>query len=271
MIYVYIIVSAALIPILDNFFDILRESYSWWLVPLLFAAFFAVFVILHIAVAVISIALVNTKKPIGKATNYFRFMIKHGLPIVLRLAGVKIHTTGKDKVPEGRVLLVCNHRHDFDPAIIINELPDCRLGFIGKKEILTEMPFVAKAMHAFNCLPIDRENNREGVKTIVTAIKMIKDDVISVGVFPEGYTNLTKDPLLPLRNGVFKIALKAQVPIVICTLKGTPDIVKNMFRRKTDVYFDILDVITTEQLETLGTAEIGEIVSEKMIESITNK
>ena len=47
MIYAYLVISVALIPILNNFFEILRQPYSWWLVPVLIIGFFLGLVILH--------------------------------------------------------------------------------------------------------------------------------------------------------------------------------------------------------------------------------
>ena len=76
-------------------------------------------------------------------------------------------------------------------------------------------------------------------------------------VFPEGGTS--KSGLLqPFRNGAFKVAQKAGVPIVICALSNTKAILKNMFRRRTDVYLDVLDVIPASEVAALKTtAEIG--------------
>ena len=48
MFYLYLVLSAALIPVLNNFFEILRQPYSWWLVARRsFIAFFFGFVILR--------------------------------------------------------------------------------------------------------------------------------------------------------------------------------------------------------------------------------
>ena len=67
MLYVYLVASAALIPILDIFFDILKESYSWWLVPVLFIGFFLGFIILHLAVFAVSALIVNPNTGTGVA------------------------------------------------------------------------------------------------------------------------------------------------------------------------------------------------------------
>jgi len=183
------------------------------------------------------------------------------------MAGVRIHTEGLDKVPDNtRFLFVCNHLDNFDPVVILSVLPDAQLGFIGKKEIYEKMKFVSKAMHKLHGLPIDRENNREAAKTIIKAVNLIKEDKVSVGIFPEGYASTTGE-LLPMRNGAFKIAYKADVPVVVAAISGTKKIVKNMFRRRTDVYFDVLEVIPKETLHELNSSDLGDKVSALMLEA----
>ena len=90
--------------------------------------------------------------------------------------------------------------------------------------------------------------------------EFIKDDKASIAVFPEGRTNRTADPLLPYRCGVFKIAQKANVPIVICSLVNSRAILRNMFRKHTEVWLDVLDVIPAEELAGKTTIEVGERV-----------
>ena len=90
------------------------------------------------------------------------------------------------------------------------------------------------------------------------AIELLKQDQASIAVFPEGGTNRTEQTLLPFRNGTFKIAQKANVPIVICALTNSNAIKKNMFRRRTDVYLDVIDVLQPESFSAEKTLEIGE-------------
>ena len=200
MVGIYLVISAGLTLFLNNFFDILREPYSWWLVPVLVAGLTLCLILLHFLTVILMISATSLNKT-PKGTRLFRVLIKTGLPTVLKLAGINVETVGTEKLPEhGRILLVCNHQHDFDHVIIFHTFPDAHLSFIGKKDICTEMPFVARAMHLLECLFIDRENDREAAKTIVTAIKMLKNDETSIGLFPEGYTSKTGE-LQPLRNG----------------------------------------------------------------------
>ena len=167
-------------------------------------------------------------------------------------------------MPENtRVLVVCNHQHNFDPVIIVNSFPDAELSFIGKKEILTTMPFAARAMHLLECLYIDRENDREAAKTIIAAIKRIKNNEGSIALFPEGYVSKTCE-LQPLRNGSLKIALKSQVPVVVCVINGTRVMAKSLFRRRSTVQFRLLDVINPEDYAEMNTTQLGDIIHEKM-------
>ena len=124
---------------------------------------------------------------------------------------------------------------------------------------------VGKIMHKILCQPIDRENDRAALKTILKCIQLIKEDKVSIGVFPEGYTS--KDGKLHhFRSGVFKIAQKTGVPIVVCTIQNTRQIFKNLAKlKKTDVHLHLVDVIPAEALKGKSTAEISDMVYEMMI------
>lgn len=263
MLGIYIVISAALTVFLNNFFDILRQDYSWWLVIILTAGFTLGFIILHTLAIFIMIFTTNLNKP-PKGSEFFRFLIKTAIPYMLLAVRVKVDAKGTERLPnEGRMLVVCNHQHDFDPVIIYSVFPEAHLSFIGKKDIYETRPIVARAMHRMQCLPIDRENDREAAKTIIKAIKMLKEDVTSIGLFPEGYASKTGE-LLPLRNGSLKIALKSGVPIVVCVIDGMNGIHKRIFRQKSVVQFRLLDVIESQQYKDMNTAELGEIIHSQM-------
>lgn len=264
MFYFYLVASAALIPFLNIFFDILQHSYSWWLVPVLFIAFLLGFILLHAAVLFFSILPIKAMGVNHNVSRYYRALINATVSVLIKILRISVHTTGEDKIPEeGRFLVVCNHLDNIDPAVILHTFPHSDIAFIGKKEIYTKMPFVAKAMHTLNSLPIDRENDREAAKTIINATKLVKEDKVSFAIFPEGYTSKTQK-LLPMRNGAFKLAVKAGVPIVICTVLGTPQTVQHLFIKHSDIYFDILDVIPAERVAEMDTTHIGEYVTEVM-------
>ena len=263
MFYVYLVISAGLMPILDNFFEILRHSYSWWLVPLLFVGFFLGLVIIHILITVIWILTIKTDRPI-KQRPAFRRWINLTVSLLMKLVRVSVNASGTEKVHEkGRMLFVCNHQHDLDPVMMLSVFPDYDIGFIGKKEIYKTMPIIGKAMHGLCGLPIDRENNREAAKTVIEAVHILKEDKASIGLFPEGYTSKSCE-LLPLRNGSLKIATKAKAPIVVCVLNNTRSIPKRMFLHHTEIEFRVLSVITPEEYVGMNTNELGDIIHSQM-------
>lgn len=264
MVKIYLVISAALVLLLDNFFEILRQPYSWWLIPVLLVGFCLAFIIIQMLVFFGAILFTDLNQSADKGDKFFRFMTKISLPIIVTLAGVKIRAEGVEKLPQNKhMMFVCNHQHDFDPVIILSTFPDADIGFIGKKEIFTTMPIISRAMHRLHSLPIDRENDREAAKTIIKAIKLIKDDVVSIGIFPEGYVSKTCE-LLPFRNGCFKIGIKADVPIAVCVINGTQELPKRIFRKRSVVDFRLIDVITPEQYAGMNTQQLGDIIHEKM-------
>ena len=86
-------------------------------------------------------------------------------------------------------------------------------------------------------------------------------------VYPEG-TRSKSGELLEFHNGVFKIAQKAGVPIVVVALRGTENISKNYIRRRTDIYHDIVDVIPAEEVKALKSDEIGTRVKTALLEKL---
>ena len=125
-------------------------------------------------------------------------------------------------------------------------------------------PFVYR-----NCyLSIDRENDRNALKTIVKCIKYINEDKFSIGIAPEGTRNKGDQKiLLPFRDGCFQVATKSKCKIVVCSLKDLNRIHKNFPFKRTKVKMSILKVLDYEDYKDLHTSDISKIVREL----ITNK
>ena len=210
-------------------------------------------------------ACVDIEKPQEDDSKFYRFFMYPYIKALMDLAGVRLHTEGLEKTPrEGRFLLVCNHLFLADPGILLHCFPKSQLTFISKQENRT-MPVIGKFMHKIRCQMIDRDNDRQALKAILNCIQMIKKDEASIAVFPEGYTS--KDGKLHrFRSGVFKIAQKTGVPIVVCTIQGTREIFKNRARlKKTDVHLHLVDVIPAEELKGQTTVDIADRVHAMML------
>ncbi|MDO4982600.1 MAG: lysophospholipid acyltransferase family protein [Eubacteriales bacterium] len=216
------------------------------------------FTLLYMLFFTVVSAFVDNTKPIERQSR----LCARGVVGISRLAlgwcGVKTRVVGIEKLPEGECFqLVANHRSLFDPLIIVRCLKKYNVSFIGKPSALA-IPVIGKIGYGAGCLPIDRENNRNALKTVVTAINYVKTEICSMAVFPEGTRNKTDAPLLPFRAGCFKIAQKANAPLVIACIKGSRDISKNMFRRKTETELVILEVISAEKNAAMSTAQLAD-------------
>ena len=123
-------------------------------------------------------------------------------------------------------------------------------------------------MHKILCQPINRENDREALKTILKCIQIIKEDKASIAVFPEGYTSMDRK-LHHFRSGVFKIAQKTRVPVVVCTLTNSYQVFHNALRLKpTDIDLHLLAVIQPEEYVGMTTVALAEKIHAMMAEDL---
>ena len=209
--------------------------------------------------------LVDLKKPQEEDSPFYRNVMYLYIEALVSLVQVRIHTEGAEKLPkDGRFVMVCNHLFLADPGILLHVFKKSQLAFITKYENY-DIPIVGKLMHKILCQPLDRDNDRQALKTILKCISLIKEDKVSIGVFPEGYTS--KDGKVhPFRPGALKIAQKTGVPVVVCTLQNTRDIFKNFTKLKpTDVQLHLVDVIQPEEYKGMTTIQLSDMVYEKMI------
>lgn len=240
-------------------------SLSWlWMLPLTFAGSFLLLILLYTLILWALCQRIDTDQPRQEDSPFYRRLAMITIQALIQLLQVKITAEGLEKTPkDGRFLLVCNHIFVADPGILLHCFPDSQLAFISKKENRS-LFVVGRIMHAMLCQCLDRENDRAALKTILECIRIVKEDRASIAVFPEGATH-SDNHLYPFRPGAFKIAQKCKVPIVVCTLEGTRDILKNGLRlKKSQVRLHLVDVIAPEDFEGLKTTDISERVWEMM-------
>ena len=244
-------------------------GFSWlWILPVSFVGTFLILAALVFVFVWAACAVVRLDVPQEKDSPFYRRMVYLLAEAALTIVQARVHTKGLEKTPkQGRFLLVCNHLNDLDPVTLLHFFNKSQLAFISKREN-SSMFLVGKLMHKIMCQLVHRENDREALKTILKCIQLIREDQVSIAVFPEGYTSVT-GKLQPFRHGVFKIAQKTQVPIVVCTLKNTQFVFHNALRLKpTDVHLHLLDVITPQDYMGQTAVELGERIHAMMLEDL---
>ena len=245
------------------------ETLNWlWVLPVSFAGVFLGLLVVSVLLLWVMASLVDMKKTQEKDSALYRTVVMGLLSLLIPLLRIRIVEKGLEQAPkEGRFLLVCNHLHNIDPAVLLRAFPKSRLAFISKREV-DDMFLIGKFLHKMLGQPINRENDREALRTILNCIRLIEEDTASVAVFPEGY--VSDDKLLhPLRNGVFKIAQRAKVPVVVCTLRDTHKALRNAMKlRPSTIEMHLVGVISVEEIQGKTAVQIGDMVYEMMAQDL---
>ena len=239
-----------------------------WALPLVYAGCFVVILLLAAAFLFLICAMVDISKPQHEDSKFYRTAMYLYIELIIQILGVTIETKGMEHIPTGRrFMVVCNHQNETDPAFIHHYFRKSQLAFLSKKEART-MPVVGPMMHMTSCQMVDRQNDREAMKAIIKCIQMIKEDKVSVCAFPEGGI-FEKDKLSHFRSGVFKIAQKANVPIVVCTLKDTSSVLHKLKRlQHIHVRLHLVGIIPEWEHSEMTTVEIADKVYNMMLEDL---
>jgi len=172
--------------------------------------------------------IVGKFNPNAKSISSLR-IVQLTFKIILFLCGTKITVIGWENVPKDEpALFVGNHRSIFDVVIAYSMMPGLT-GFVSKKE-MNKIPIVRVWMRYLHCLFLDRDNIKEGLKTILKGIEIIKKDKISISIFPEGTRN-RDDDVKPFKEGSFKFAEKSGCKIIPMVQNNTESIFEKQFPR----------------------------------------
>lgn len=137
---------------------------------------------------------------------------------MIRAGGGRIDITGNEHVPaEGPVVYVANHQGNYDIPILIGHVAG-RKALISKIEVL-KLPLIRTWMKLMQCEFMDRKNLRQSAKVIQHAAETLRAGT-SMVIFPEG-TRSKSNKIGEFKHGSFKLALKAEVPIVPVTIDGS--------------------------------------------------
>ena len=193
--------------------------------------------------------------------------IQRVLKALIFICGIKVTVIGEENVPKDRaVLYVGNHKSDFDTIITYARCPRLT-GYIAKNS-LEKAPFLRVWMRKNHCLFLNREDTRQGLKTILQAIDYIKEGV-SITIFPEGGRNKTDAPTIPFHEGSFKPATKTGCPIIPMAISNSENIFETHrpFIRSTHVVLQYGKPIMPDELEGDDKKFIG-AYTQKIIENM---
>lgn len=184
-----------------------------------------------------------------------------GFRCIKRLAGTDLIVRGLENIPQDTaVLYVGNHRSYFDVVLTLSVFPRVT-GYVAKLE-MRKWPLLNLWMKNIHCLFLDRDNIKEGLKTILKGAEEVKRG-ISLCIFPEGTRNKVNDTFLPFHDGSFKIAEKGGVPVIPMVVVNSAGVFEDHLPkvRKAKVVIEFQPPIYINQLDKEVKRNLGSYVS----------
>lgn len=184
-------------------------------------------------------------------------IIQNVFKIICWISGIKLTVIGEENIPQDEpVLYVGNHRSFYDTVITYARCPKLT-GYISK-DSMRKVPIFNMWMDRLHCLFLDRDDIRQGLQIILTAISHIQNG-ISICVFPEGTRNKVSDQMLPFKEGSFKIAQKTKCPIVPMAITNSSAILEDHFPaiKATHVILEYGKPIYIDSLEKEDQKRLG--------------
>jgi 1-acyl-sn-glycerol-3-phosphate acyltransferase len=149
----------------------------------------------------------------GKAQDLLKPIL---LPLIKLIYRPKI--IGKSHIPKhGPTIIVSNHKHDFDPFLIMSGRPNRRTHFLAKNDC-TEWK-IAKGIASFGVIFVDRsaEADKSKIKNQVAAFL---NQGRTLALFPEGTRNKTDKLLIDFKMGAVSFAAKNNATLVPAAIIG---------------------------------------------------
>ena len=142
-------------------------------------------------------------------------------PFLLKMYLIRLKVFGKEKIdPNKTYVIVANHLSQVDVLVTGASVPH-PIRFLAKAEI-RYIPFFGY-MSKKLAIMVDRKNKDSREKSLRYMVADLHKGN-SIFIYPEGTRNRTQHLLKEFKDGAFKIAIAAQVPIAIQTLVGVKEV-----------------------------------------------
>ncbi|WP_353412798.1 lysophospholipid acyltransferase family protein [Arenicella sp. 4NH20-0111] len=124
---------------------------------------------------------------------------------------VKVHVVGRRNMIAGPAVVIMNHQSNFDPLLQGPVFPKNAI-IIGKKELM-KIPLWGRLFYASNNIMVDRQAKGKNGSAVELSVERLQQDDCYIWIFPEG-TRSQGGKMNEFKNGAFRMAVMAQVPII---------------------------------------------------------
>lgn len=201
-----------------------------------------------------------------KESRFWRRWTVHAVRWILDMLRVRVKVEGRELLPGEPVVLVSNHRSDFDPMAAMVAFSHRPLVYISKESNL-RIPIAGAFVRRCHFLPIDRENPRSALATLKHAASLMREEGLDIGIYPEGTRSYKGGPK-PFKEGAFLMAKQAGAPIVLMTTEGTEEIAGHVILRRNIVRLRVLRVISAEEVAATTARELTRLSEETLLAAL---
>src|ERR671923_753162 len=146
------------------------------------------------------------------------FLFRRIGPIMARLNPLwRFRYSGAMPADPRRPFVVVSNHESFADILLISHLP-WEMKWLSKAELF-RYPVMGWLMHLAGDVPVKRGFGPSAIEAMAKCREILARRG-SVMVFPEGTRSPTRD-LLPFKDGAFRLAIDAGVPILPLALRGT--------------------------------------------------
>ena len=163
--------------------------------------------------------------------------------------------------PRNPYVVVSNHE-SFVDILLISHLP-WEMKWLSKKEMF-KIPFAGWLMYLSGDIPLER-GDRSSAGKAMTLCKKALERRVSVMIFPEG-TRSENNDMRPFKDGAFRLAIEAQVPVLPLVVQGTRQALRKHDWRfgHANAQVKVLEPVPTEGM----TVEDTEVLRERVRDMI---
>ena len=139
---------------------------------------------------------------------------------VIEIFDMDLTISGRENIPDCPCVFIANHQGYADIPVLLKAFEGHATGFIAKDGFVKTPilgAWIVRSRGLF--IPTDSRDPRESLRIINEGVDLIEKG-FSLTIFPEGKRSWSS-VMDPLKPGSFKLATKAQVPIVPVTIDGT--------------------------------------------------
>jgi 1-acyl-sn-glycerol-3-phosphate acyltransferase len=164
--------------------------------------------------------------------------------------------------PRNPYVVVSNHE-SFVDILLISHLP-WEMKWLSKKEMF-KIPIGGWEMRMAKDIELDRKDPESAAAAMQECRERL-DHQVSVMIFPEGTRSVTGD-LLPFKDGAFRLAIEAGVPILPLAVHGAATALRKHDWRygRSTAEVRVLEPVSTDGLTLDDVAELKERVRGRIV------